>query len=72
MLSCAFDFTVCVWKPEKESGVWNVEATLGAMQGNKHAYYGAQFMKDDQQIIAYTFNGAMHQWNKDKEGRWLP
>jgi len=30
------------------------------MQGNKHAYYGAQFLTDDQEILAYTFNGAMH------------
>jgi WD40 repeat protein len=41
LLSCSFDFTVCVWKPEQETGIWSVESTLGAMQGNKHAYYGA-------------------------------
>jgi WD40 repeat protein len=41
LLSCSFDFTVCVWKPDQETGIWSVESTLGAMQGNKHAYYGA-------------------------------
>jgi hypothetical protein len=64
LLSCSFDFTVCVWKPDQTSGVWSVESTLGAMQGNKHAYYGAQLLNDDKEIIAYTFNGAMHQWKK--------
>jgi len=41
LLSCSFDFTVCIWKPDQQSGVWSVESTLGAMQGNKHAYFGA-------------------------------
>lgn len=72
LLSCSFDFTVCVWKPDQETGIWSVESTLGAMQGNKHAYYGAQFLSDDQEILAYTFNGAMHQWKRNQEGRWIP
>jgi len=72
LLSASFDFTVCVWKPEKATGVWSVESTLGAMQGNKHAYFGAEFLKDDSEILAYTFNGAMHQWKKSAEGRWVP
>ena len=44
LLSSSFDFTVCVWKADLETSVWSVESTLGAMQGNKHAYYGAQFL----------------------------
>jgi hypothetical protein len=51
---------VCVWKADLETGVWSVESTLGAMQGNKHAYFGALFLKDDLEIIAFTFNGAFH------------
>jgi elongator complex protein 2 len=42
------------------------------MQGNKHAYFGAFFLKDDQEILSYTFNGSMHQWRKNNDGRWLP
>jgi hypothetical protein len=41
------------------------------MQGNKHAYFGADFLSDDQEILAYTFNGAFHQWKKNAEGRWI-
>ena len=73
LLSSSFDFTVCVWKPEADTGVWSVESTLGAMQGNKHAYFGALFLSDDQEILAYTFNGAMHQWKRasaDGGGFW--
>ena len=73
LLSSSFDFTVCVWKPELDTGVWSVESTLGAMQGNKHAYFGALFLSDDQEILAYTFNGAMHQWKRASDGGfWQP
>lgn len=41
------------------------------MQGNKHAYFGAVFLNDDQEILAYTFNGAMHHWRK-QSGKWQP
>lgn len=41
LLSSSFDFTVFVWKADPETSVWNVETRLGAMQGNKHAYFGA-------------------------------
>ena len=61
-----------MWKADPETGVWSVESTLGAMQGNKHAYYSSQFISDDKEIIAYTFNGAMHQWKKSAESRWVP
>jgi hypothetical protein len=70
LLSSSFDFTVCVWKSDR-GGVWSVESTLGAMQGNKHAYFGAQFLRSDAEILAYTFSGAMHQWRR-VEGRWTP
>jgi hypothetical protein len=44
LLSSSFDFTVCVWECELESKQWNVISTLGAMTGNKHAYFGACFL----------------------------
>jgi len=40
LLSASFDFTVCVWKPDVD-GLWSIDSTLGAMAGNKHAFYGA-------------------------------
>ena len=53
-----------VWKSD-ESGLWQVDSTLGAMAGNKHAFFGAVFLEDDKQILAYTYNGAMHRWDKE-------
>ena len=52
------------------------------MTGNKHAYFGAQFLdkedgeKSERQIFAYTFGGAVHLWGKKKsleeENPWKP
>lgn len=68
LLSSSFDFTVCLWKMDKSSGVWLVDTTLGEMSGNKHAFYGAEFLSSES-IFAYTFNGAFHRWDLE-EGIW--
>lgn len=44
LLSSSFDFTVCVWQADEEFNQWSVISTLGAMTGNKHAYFGAMFL----------------------------
>lgn len=52
-----------------------VDSNLGAMTGNKHAYFGAIFLENDHKILAYTFNGAMNQWKKKVESdliNWVP
>jgi WD40 repeat protein len=60
LLSSSFDFTVCVWQADPETEAWHVQSTLGAMVGNKHAFFGAIFLSTPRQILAYTYGGAMH------------
>lgn len=46
------------------------------MSGNKHAYFGAQFLdglnQDQRTIFAYTYGGAVHIWSKSREDKWEP
>mmetsp|Transcript_32865 Transcript_32865/g.37639 ORF Transcript_32865/g.37639 Transcript_32865/m.37639 type:complete len:289 (-) Transcript_32865:274-1140(-) len=70
LLSSSFDFTVCIWKVDKDSGIWTVETTLGEMSGNKHAFFGAEFL-DEHKVFAYTYNGAFHRWDFE-DGTWRP
>lgn len=71
LLSSSFDFNVSLWKASVETEAWEVESTLGAMVGNKHAFFGALFLNDVDCILAYTYGGAMHQWKKNAEtGQW--
>jgi WD40 repeat protein len=39
------------------------------MSGNKHAYFGAQFLdglsENERLIFAYTYGGAVHIWSGD-------
>ena len=52
---------------------WSVESTLGALVGNKHAYFGAMYLENTEQILAYTYGGAMHQWIRNQETMaWTP
>ena len=60
LLSSSFDFTVCLWSADPATEAWAVKSTLGALVGNKHAYFGATFLEDIDQILAYTYGGAMH------------
>ena len=61
LLSSSFDFTVVNWECDPESETWTAESTLGALVGNKHAFFGALYLGDNE-ILAYTYGGAMHQW----------
>ena len=73
LLSSSFDFNVSLWEADAETEVWSVETNLGAMVGNKHAFFGAMFLGSLDQILAYTYGGAMHQWKKNKEtDQWQP
>ena len=70
LMSSSFDFTVALWRPDP-SGAWSVESTLGALVGNKHAYFGAIFLGNANHILANTYGGAMHQWSReDSENSW--
>ena len=67
LLSSSFDFTVCIWWADSKTEAWSVESTLGALVGNKHAYFGAMYLDTTEEILAYTYGGAMHQWTRNKE-----
>ncbi|CAI2384101.1 unnamed protein product [Moneuplotes crassus] len=66
LLTASFDFTVCLWRIDKEAGVWMVQTTLGEMSGNKHAFFGAEFLSPTS-IFAFTFNGAFHRWDNEDD-----
>jgi hypothetical protein len=60
LLSSSFDFTVALWKAVPQTEQWQIDSTLGALVGNKHAYFGAIFLENEDHILAYTYSGAMH------------
>ena len=43
----------------------------GVTMGNKHQYFGAIYLQNIEEILAYTYNGAMHSWKKS-DGEWKP
>ena len=43
---------------------------MGEIQGNKQSLFGAKFLGQTE-ILAYSFNGAMHKWRLENE-QWAP
>ena len=64
LLSSSFDFTVALFRADEKTEVWSIDVSLGALVGNKHAYFGAIFLQNTNNILAYTYGGEMHQWEK--------
>lgn len=58
------------WECDQQTEMWSIESTLGALVGNKHAFFGAQFLGSQDHILAYTYGGAMHQWRREASGKW--
>ena len=71
LLSSSFDFTVALWRADEKTETWQIDSTLGALVGNKHAYFGAIFLNDSNNILAYTYGGAMHMWSRSDDN-WFP
>lgn len=73
LLSSSFDFTVALWRADLDTEQWQTDSTLGALVGNKHAYFGAIFLQNSCNILAYTYGGAMHQWERaSHDDAWQP
>lgn len=62
ILTSSFDFNVGLW--ELKNGIWDKNFTLGEMSGNKHSFFQAIFLGNKDNIIAYSYTGAMYQWKK--------
>ena len=72
LLSSSFDFTLLIWSKDPKEDIWYNRSRLGQIGGNKNAFFGAIFNNVSDKILAYTYNGAMYLWEKQKNGDWKP
>lgn len=70
LLSASFDFTVALWEQYEDGKTWGIESRLGEVTGNKNAYFGACLNSLGNEIVAYTFNGALHYWKQQQDKMW--
>lgn len=67
ILTSSMDFTVGLWY--LRNNIWQKERTLGEMTGNKHSFFLAIFINNDNAILAYTFTGAMYLWEREDDSK---
>ena len=74
LLSCSMDKTMIVWKQtEDQDGVWTDSVRVGEVGGNTLGFLGCQFGPENEQLLAYSFNGALHLWSySSKNCIWKP
>ena len=74
LLSCSMDKTMIIWKPTDElDGTWVDSVRVGEVGGNTLGFLGCQFGNGNNQILSYSFNGALHLWTCQAESNiWKP
>jgi len=81
VLSASIDKTMCLWRPDADSGLWLPETRVGEMGGqNVLGFYGGVFSSDGRTMLAHGFNGSFHRWTTDDQRtdaagaglRWRP
>ena len=63
LLSCSMDKTMIVWKQTEDDGVWSDSVRVGEVGGNTLGFLGCQFGPENKELLAYSFNGALHLWS---------
>ena len=70
LLSTSFDFSCYIWNNDKKDDLWVNRVRLGQMGGNKNAFFGAVFNGEYNEILAYTFGGALYLWKIEGEDQY--
>lgn len=62
LFSSSMDCSVLVWREINEA--WTNISRLGQVNGNKNAYFGVDITPAGDDIVAYTYTGALYRWIK--------
>lgn len=65
LLTASLDKTVVVWAPEdRGDGVWLEQDRMGEVGGNTLGFYGTKFGPRGNTILAHSYTGGFHIWNR--------
>jgi len=60
LLTASMDKTMLIW--EEEHGIWLEKVRVGETGGNTLGFLGAVWGEEDNQILGYSWGGALHFW----------
>lgn len=76
LLSASMDKSIIIWGTDETTGLWVEIVRFGELGGNTLGFYGAQFNYCGSEILAHSFNGALHFWKEFDNGEsgtsWKP
>ncbi|ERN12191.1 hypothetical protein AMTR_s00034p00138310 [Amborella trichopoda] len=62
LLSASMDKTMMIWRPERTSGLWMNEVTVGELSHSALGFYGGQWGPKGESILAHGYGGSFHLW----------
>eukprot|EP00887_Chlorella_sp_A99_P005490 scaffold1.g5490.t1 len=72
LLSASMDRTMMLWRPDKATGLWMAEESVGDAGTLRLGYYTGVFSPDGASILAHGYTGALHLWARQRNGGLAP
>ncbi|KAM0953126.1 putative transcription factor WD40-like family [Dioscorea sansibarensis] len=74
ILSASMDKKMMIWRPEKTTGIWINEVTVGELSHSALGFYGGHWALDGDSILAHGFGGSFHLWKNTgiEHENWEP
>lgn len=62
ILSASMDKKMMIWRPEKTTGIWINEVTVGELSHSALGFYGGHWALEGDSILAHGYGGSFHLW----------
>nr|ATB19569.1 putative ATELP2 [Cupressus duclouxiana] len=62
ILSASMDRTMMIWRPERKTGIWINDVTVGELSHSALGFYGGLWSPKGDAILAHGYGGSFHLW----------
>ncbi|KAH9300080.1 hypothetical protein KI387_011663, partial [Taxus chinensis] len=62
ILSASMDRTMMIWRPDRKTGIWINDVTVGELSHSSLGFYGGLWSPKGDAILAHGYGGSFHLW----------
>ncbi|GLJ29453.1 hypothetical protein SUGI_0580580 [Cryptomeria japonica] len=62
ILSASMDRTMMIWRPDRKTGIWINDVTVGELSHSALGFYGGLWSPKGDAILAHGYGGSFHLW----------